>query len=231
MRTSRRRLSSDLRRSELLALGSEAFAKRPYGEVHMDEIAVDAGVSRTLMYHYFPDKRAFFAAVVRNEAERLFEATQNPPSAGHTLFERVRAGVLANVDYHRRHPQALWAVHVRMGRYDPVLVEIDDEIKSRQRQLIVAAASASVPAALENGLPPAVDRDLRVTVSGWQFFATEMCRQTLMDPSIDAEYIADACAYALFDAVARVPGIPAELVNALAPGPRLMSLPLDTMSR
>ncbi|HVQ48426.1 MAG TPA: helix-turn-helix domain-containing protein, partial [Mycobacterium sp.] len=71
----RRRLSPDDRRSELLALGAEVFGQRPYDDVRIDEIAERAGVSRALMYHYFPDKRAFFAAVVRAEGERLFEAT------------------------------------------------------------------------------------------------------------------------------------------------------------
>ena len=57
----RRRLSPEDRRSELLALGAEVFGQRPYDEVRIDEIAERAGVSRALMYHYFPDKRAFFA--------------------------------------------------------------------------------------------------------------------------------------------------------------------------
>ena len=74
----RRRLSPDDRRNELLALGAEVFGQRPYDEVRIDEIAERAGVSRALMYHYFPDKRAFFAAVVRAEGERLFEATNTP---------------------------------------------------------------------------------------------------------------------------------------------------------
>ena len=91
----RRRLSPDDRRSELLALGAEVFGERPYDEVRIDEIAERAGVSRALMYHYFPDKRAFFAAVVKAEGDRLFEATNTPPVAGQTIFEQLRAGVLA----------------------------------------------------------------------------------------------------------------------------------------
>jgi AcrR family transcriptional regulator len=87
MPTARRRLSPEDRRAELLALGAEVFGKRPYDEVRIDEIAERAGVSRALMYHYFPDKRAFFAAVVRDEADRLYEATNNPPPAGMTMFE------------------------------------------------------------------------------------------------------------------------------------------------
>jgi len=54
MATARRRLSPEDRRAELLALGAEVFGKRPYDEVRIDEIAERAGVSRALMYHYFP---------------------------------------------------------------------------------------------------------------------------------------------------------------------------------
>lgn len=216
----RRRLSPDDRRSELLALGSQAFGERPYDEVRIDEIAERAGVSRALMYHYFPDKRAFFAAVVKHEAEQLYAATENPPDPGGTLFERVRAGVLAYVDYHQQHPHAAWAVYVRAGRYDPVLIEIDDEAKNRQMQRIMGAASALVPGGMSNGFAPAVERDLRAAVFGWLSFTFEMCRQRILDPSIDANYLGDTCAHALLDAIGRVPDIPASLAAAVAPDRR-----------
>jgi AcrR family transcriptional regulator len=54
----------DARREQLLELGAELFAARSYGEVPVDEIAERAGVSRGLLYHYFPSKRAFHLAVV-----------------------------------------------------------------------------------------------------------------------------------------------------------------------
>nr|WP_161552116.1 TetR/AcrR family transcriptional regulator [Mycobacterium xenopi] len=212
------------RRAELLALGAEVFGQRPYDEVRIDEVAERAGVSRALMYHYFPDKRAFFAAVVKYEAERLLEATANPPNAGTTLFERVRAGVLAYVDYHQRHPHAAWAVYVRAGRYDPVLGQIDDEAKKRQMERVMAAAKALVPGGLEEGLDPDVERNLRATVYGWLSFTFEMCRQRIMDPSLDAGYLGDTCAHALLDAIGRVPGIPPELADAVAADKRSTTL-------
>src|SRR2546429_8978694 len=104
MRTPRRRLSPDDRRAELLALGAEVFGQRPYDEVRIDEVAERAGVSRALMYHYFPDKRTFFAAVVRAEGDRLFEGTHTPPHPGHSLFEQVRDGGLAYVRHDAGHP-------------------------------------------------------------------------------------------------------------------------------
>src|SRR5712675_1749454 len=109
MRTPRRRLSPEDRRTELLALGAEVFGQRPYDDVRIDEIAERAGVSRALMYHYFPDKRAFFAAVVRAEGERLFEATNAAPDPEASMFDQLRAGVLAYVYYDEQHPHGAWA--------------------------------------------------------------------------------------------------------------------------
>jgi AcrR family transcriptional regulator len=213
MAESRRRLSPDDRRNELLALGAEVFGQRPYDEVRIDEIAERAGVSRALMYHYFPDKRTFFAAVVRAEGDRLFEATSTPPDSGQSLVDQVREGVLAYVRYDEEHPHGAWAAYIGMGSSDPVLRGIEDNDNDRQANRIIGRIMAAVGGELDSK----VERDLRVTIYGWLAFTFEMCRQRLMDPSIAAGYIAEACAHTLLDAIGRVPGAPAELAEAVAP--------------
>ncbi len=210
---SRRRLSPADRRNELLALGAEVFGQRPYDEVRIDEIAERAGVSRALMYHYFPDKRAFFAAVVRAEGERLFEATSTPPEPGQSLFGQLRAGVLAYLRYDEEHPHGAWAAYMGLGRTDPVLRGVDDVDNDRQADRIMSRIAEAVSEPMD----AKVERDLRATVYGWLALTFEMCRQRLKDPSIDAGFVADMCAHALLDAVGRVPGLPAELVCAAAP--------------
>ncbi|MGA5536961.1 TetR/AcrR family transcriptional regulator [Mycolicibacterium nivoides] len=210
---SRRRLSPADRRNELLALGAEVFGQRPYDEVRIDEIAERAGVSRALMYHYFPDKRAFFAAVVQAEGERLFEATSTPPEPGQSLFGQLRAGVLAYLRYDEEHPHGAWAAYMGLGRTDPVLRGVDDVDNDRQADRIMGRIADAVSEPLD----AKVERDLRATVYGWLALTFEMCRQRLKDPSIDAGFVADSCAHALLDAVGRVPGLPAELVCAAAP--------------
>jgi AcrR family transcriptional regulator len=212
MSESRRRLSPDDRRNELLALGAEVFGQRPYDEVRIDEIAERAGVSRALMYHYFPDKRAFFAAVVRAEGERLFEATDAAPDPGHSLFDQLRTGVLAYLRYDEEHPHGAWAAYMGMGRSDPILRGIEDIDNDRQANRIVTRIHAAIGGELDSK----VERDLRVTVYGWLAFTFEMCRQRLIDLSIDPDYIAEACAHTLLDGIGRVPGIPAELAKAVA---------------
>ena len=213
MAESRRRLSPDDRRNELLALGAEVFGQRPYDEVRIDEIAELAGVSRALMYHYFPDKRTFFAAVVRAEGDRLFEATSTPPQPGKSLFDQVREGVLAYVRYDEEHPHGAWAAYIGMGSSDPVLRGIEDVDNDRQANRIIGRILDAVGGALDSK----VERDLRVTIYGWLAFTFEMCRQRLIDPSIDAGHVGDACAHALLDAIGRVPGIPSALSAAVAP--------------
>ena len=216
MPESRRRLSPDDRRNELLALGAEVFGERPYDEVRIDEIAERAGVSRALMYHYFPDKRTFFAAVVRAEGDRLFEATSAPPDPGQSLFDQVREGVLAYVRYDEEHPHGAWAAYVGMGSSDPVLRGIEDIDNDRQANRIISRIMDAVGGAMDSK----VERDLRVTIYGWLAFTFEMCRQRLLDPSIDAGYVGDACAHALLYAIGRVPGIPSALSDAVAPDHR-----------
>src|ERR1700752_2306383 len=120
MAESRRRLSPDDRRNELLALGAEVFGQRTYDDVRIDEITEPAGVSRALMYPYFPDKRAFFAAVVRAEGDRLFEATSAAPDPDASLFNQVREGVLAYLRYDEEHPHGAWAAYFGRGDSDPV---------------------------------------------------------------------------------------------------------------
>lgn len=215
MGETRRRLSPGDRRSELLILGAEVFGQRPYDEVRIDEIAERAGVSRALMYHYFPDKRAFFAAVVQAEGERLFEATNAPADPGQSLFGQVRAGVLAYLHYDEQHPHGAWAAYMGIGRADPVLRGLDDlgelaNAKQADRIIDRVWAAAGQP------LDGTTARELRATVYGWLAFTFELCRQRVLDPTLDGDFVADTCAHSLLDAVGRVPGIPTRLAWAIA---------------
>ena len=215
MGSARRRLSPEERRAELLALGAEVFGKRPYDEVRIDEIAERAGVSRALMYHYFPDKRAFFAAVVKDEADRLYQATNKEPISGLTMFEEARVGVLAYMAYHDQNPEAAWAAYVDMGNTDPVLLGITEEAKTRQLENVMTRMRETL-AGVQEKLEPHVERDLRIVIHGWIAFTFEVCRQRIIDPTTDAERLADACAHALVDTISRTPDIPETLAHLMA---------------
>ena len=73
------RLSSDSRRAQLLSTGREVFAAHAYDAVSIDDLAAAAEVSKGLLYHYFPDKRAFYEAVLRQSAMHVLECTTPSP--------------------------------------------------------------------------------------------------------------------------------------------------------
>ena len=65
----RRRLSSQLRRGELLDAALREFSSRGYYLTQMDHVAATAGVSKALVYQHFPSKEELFAAVTEQVVE------------------------------------------------------------------------------------------------------------------------------------------------------------------
>jgi AcrR family transcriptional regulator len=65
------RLQVDERRRQLLEAGAALFADQAYEEITMQQIARAAGVSKPLLYHYFPSKIDLFKAAVAEHALEL----------------------------------------------------------------------------------------------------------------------------------------------------------------
>jgi AcrR family transcriptional regulator len=73
------RLQVDERRRRLLELGAELFARHSFGELSMARIAREAGISKALLYHYFPSKQDYFVATLREAAEEVRRRTEPDP--------------------------------------------------------------------------------------------------------------------------------------------------------
>jgi AcrR family transcriptional regulator len=73
------RLPVDKRRLQLLKLGADLFGRHSFGELSMSRIAREAGISKALLYHYFPSKQNFFLATLQDAAEELSRRTQPDP--------------------------------------------------------------------------------------------------------------------------------------------------------
>jgi AcrR family transcriptional regulator len=65
------RLQVDERRRQLLDAGALLFAQNSFDEISMREVAAAAGVSKALLYHYFPSKIELFKAAVAEKAAEL----------------------------------------------------------------------------------------------------------------------------------------------------------------
>ncbi|MFD7877341.1 TetR/AcrR family transcriptional regulator [Streptomyces sp. NPDC059766] len=67
----RRRMGVDERRQQLIGVALDLFSRRSPDEVSIDEIAAAAGISRPLVYHYFPGKLSLYEAALKRAAEDL----------------------------------------------------------------------------------------------------------------------------------------------------------------
>ncbi|MFH9978657.1 TetR/AcrR family transcriptional regulator [Streptomyces sp. NPDC017179] len=74
-----RRLSVEERRAQLLDAALSLFAHRAPEEVSLDDVAEAAGVSRPLVYRYFPGgKQQLYEAALRSAAEELRRCFDEP---------------------------------------------------------------------------------------------------------------------------------------------------------
>ncbi|MFF7447203.1 MULTISPECIES: TetR family transcriptional regulator [unclassified Streptomyces] len=97
-----RRLSVEERRSQLLQAALNLFAHRVPEDVSLDDVAEEAGVSRPLVYRYFPGgKQQLYEAALRSAADEL-EQCFDEPREGPLLTRLSRAldRYLAFVDQH-----------------------------------------------------------------------------------------------------------------------------------
>ncbi|MEV7281099.1 TetR/AcrR family transcriptional regulator [Streptomyces sp. NPDC093111] len=97
-----RRLSVEERKRQLLDAAQTLFAHRAPEEVSLDDVAEAAGVSRPLVYRYFPGgKQQLYESALRSSADALehcfAEPAEGPPTE---RLARVLDRYLAFVDGH-----------------------------------------------------------------------------------------------------------------------------------
>lgn len=189
----RTRLSREDRADQLLDLGAELFASRSYEDVHIEEIAELAEVSRGLLYHYYPTKRAFFAALVRREAARMIDLTQPDPAL--PIIEQLTFGIDVYLQHCEEHAQGVKVVYSGWGSVDPEVRQIIHGDLRIQEDRIVAAVSPAEPAT----------RFLRIAVRGWLAFMRSACHDWLDADDIPREAVRDMCAHTLIGTLAALP--------------------------
>jgi AcrR family transcriptional regulator len=74
------RLENDERRRRLLELGTRLFTEHAYDEISMAQIARAAGISKALLYHYFPSKQDYFMATLAGGAQELRARVEPDPA-------------------------------------------------------------------------------------------------------------------------------------------------------
>lgn len=108
----RRRLSPEERRSQLLDSALRVFLGRDPAEVTFEEVALDAGVSRALVYNYFGDKGGLLAELYERCVADLDEQSMVAMASDATPEERLRRIVEVRVEQAREDPQMVRFIRI-----------------------------------------------------------------------------------------------------------------------
>jgi AcrR family transcriptional regulator len=137
------------------------LSTRPLDKVAIDDIAAEAGISRGLLFHYFPTKRDFHVAVVQAAADDLCARTEPDPTL--PVPQQLRGSLEAFVDYVTENRDAYIALLRGTAGGDPALRAVCDESRSVFTGRVLAGM----------GVPEPVPARLRLAARGWVAFTEE----------------------------------------------------------
>lgn len=101
-RPTRRRLDAEERRDAILGAARRLFARAPFSEVSVAQVAEASGSSSALVFHYFGSKAGLYAAQLSSALDELVRAQTEandrlPP--GTSARDRVRAALELHLDH------------------------------------------------------------------------------------------------------------------------------------
>ncbi|MGH3386297.1 MAG: TetR/AcrR family transcriptional regulator [Nocardioidaceae bacterium] len=179
----RTRLGPEARRQQLLDIGIAMVADGDVATVddlRMDDVAGRAGVSKALLFHYFPAKRDFAVAVARAAAADLLTRTDLAPTDD--LIDGLRASVSAFVEYVEGRRDAYVGLVRGSAKGDAAMRAVYDETRD-------AITRRTLDALERGGLPH--DDVVALAVRAWQAFVEEAVIAWLDDPRISRDRMLD----------------------------------------
>ncbi|NBE52566.1 TetR/AcrR family transcriptional regulator [Streptomyces boluensis] len=184
----RQRLDPADRRRQLLGIGAELFAERPYDEVRMDQVAVRAGVSRALLYRYFPNKRDLFTAVYRQATDHLIDTVHMDPEAG--LEQQLTAALDTHFDYFTANRHAVLAANRVLAGDATLQAMMADELDVMRERILDSGALGDAPR-----------EAVGAVIASWLAFVRVLCVEWLAQPSFSRGELRDICVGSLLGAL------------------------------
>jgi AcrR family transcriptional regulator len=182
-------MDNDQRRAQLLGLAKRAFSDRAYDDVSVDDLARVAGISKGLLYHYFPTKRDLYVAGLREIADELVDAVTRVPEALAPI-DRVRTSVDAYLEHVARHSRAFVALMRGGIGSDPEVAGVVESVRSRLFDQLSGSPVARLAA-----------RDARIetAIRGWIGFVEAASIDWCANPRLSQTDLRDLMTQVLFE--------------------------------
>lgn len=151
-----RRLAPEARKALLVAAAEETFADRGYTQAGLADVATLAGVSKTLLYHYFPDGRPeLYREVMERLVSEVVDVVRAAVQAPTASEQRLAGLAAALVRYFGEHADAYRLLILEpWGSGDPGVVGQAMAVRARlasEINTLLAPAGAPLPVTMAAG--------------------------------------------------------------------------------
>jgi AcrR family transcriptional regulator len=167
------RLDVDERRRRLLELGARLFTSHTYTELSMARIAREAGISKALLYHYFPSKQEFFRATLTQAADELQARIEPDPRLA--PFEQLTHSLDAYLEWIDEHREAYVKLLHTAQTVDEIRAIVEEQRARTTRRVLTGVVGRGRP------VPP----QARVAVRGWLWFMDGACLDWIEHGDVD----------------------------------------------
>ena len=137
------RLTHADRRRQLLGIGLAKLVDKPIQDLSIDEVAAEAGISRGLLFHYFPTKRDYHLACIEAAGRRILRNTEVDPAL--PPREQVESMVRLFVEQIERRRAFYLSLLHGTGTADVSLVEVYDAIWDEATTRVMTALALAAP--------------------------------------------------------------------------------------
>jgi AcrR family transcriptional regulator len=180
------RLDTEARRAQLLQLGMTIFSDHTYDEVSIDDLARAAGISKGLLYHYFPTKRDLYLAGLRHIAAEMLEQTDVAKLAPELPpLERIRRGVDAYLTFVSQRAHSFVALMRGGIGSDPEVHQIVEGVREAMVERMFVGEGSPLYGT-EHRTPIA-----RTALRGWLGFAEQASLDWLTHRDLTQEQVRD----------------------------------------
>jgi AcrR family transcriptional regulator len=193
------RMQVDERRRLLLERATELFAQLGYDELSMSRIAREAGISKALLYHYFPSKRDLFEAALAQAAEEHL-ARVGGEQGGNT-GEQLAASLELWLDWIDGHRDAYLALQRSSGI--PEVREVIERVREETARRVLHA--------LGDGATPTV----RTAVRAWLWYMDGVCLDWVREGDLGGDDVRGLLVGTLLGALSAAGLDPAKLGDVL----------------
>lgn len=134
---------------QILSAARQVFHRNGLAGARMQEIAEEAGLNQALLHYYFRSKENLFAAVFKEDLQRMLDRQSRELESGGELFDLIRRFVRGQIGFLQEHPYLPQFIFQELKRCPS---HVQDDMAGHRKKLLYAGFRKKIQEAARRGV-------------------------------------------------------------------------------